>query len=344
MRLLGPRPPRPGRLLVSFSIAALGFASCSGPAGPPPPGPDDQKGYHHYCVGSPADASTAFSPGLVLMGGGTDVDAAFQWLIQKSGGGDIVVIRASGTDAYNAYINGLGQVDSVETLVVESRTGADDLFVADKIRRAEALFIAGGDQAQYIRLWTGTALQSALADLVQRGVPMGGTSAGLAVLGEFVFSARRGTVYSNEALADPYDFRVTLDRGFLSAPLLLGSITDSHFESRDRMGRLIVFLARIIKDGWASTAKGIGVDEGTALLVEPDGAASLSGSGAAYFILAGRPPEVCASGTPLTFTQLHVQKLQAGGTFNIALWQGPAVAYTVSANAGTLSSSTGSIY
>ena len=58
---------------------------------------------------------------------------------------------------------------------------------------------------------------------------MGGTSAGLAVLGEFVFSALRGTVYSNEALADPYDFRITLARDFLPVPLLLGAITESCF-------------------------------------------------------------------------------------------------------------------
>jgi hypothetical protein len=35
------------------------------------------------------------------MGGGTDVDAAFQWMCQRSGGGDFLVIRATGTDAYN---------------------------------------------------------------------------------------------------------------------------------------------------------------------------------------------------------------------------------------------------
>lgn len=335
---------RPKCLFAVLSIACLGFSSCSSSADPPPPDPDDPEGYDYHVVGSPADAATVFSPGLVLMGGGTDVDAAFQWLIQKSGGGDIVIVRASGTDAYNAYIDGLGEVDSVETLIVTSRAGADDPFVADKIRKAEALFIAGGDQARYIRLWKSTALQSALEDLIQRGVPMGGTSAGLAVLGEFVFSAFRGTVYSHEALADPYDLRVALDRGFLSVPLLLGTITDSHFVSSDRMGRLVVFLARIIKDGWALAAKGIGVDERAALLVEPDGTASLSGAGAAYFVLADHPPEVCAAGTPLTFSRLRVHKVEPGGTFNFASWQGESPPYEVTAAAGILGSSTGSIY
>ncbi|MCK7468536.1 MAG: cyanophycinase [Desulfosudis oleivorans] len=300
------------RASVFLLIAALSLSSCGNPAGPQPPGPDDGQGYRYYSVGNSGDLSTAYSPGLVLMGGGTDVDAAFSWLIQKAEG-DFVVIRASGSDAYNSYIYSLGQIDSVETLVVDKRSGADAPFVADKIRKADALFIAGGNQADYIRIWNGTALQEALEDSIRRGVPLGGTSAGLAVLGEFVYSAFRGTVYSNEALADPYDHRVTLARDFLSVPLLSGVITDSHFVSSDRMGRLVVFLARIVKDGWAPQAKGIGVDERTALLVEPDGTASLSGSGAAYFILADRVPETCVSGTPLAFARLQVHKIRAGG-------------------------------
>jgi len=334
-------------LFTLIFIALMSLVYCKNPVGPSRPDqPDqgDQKGYKYYSLGNPTDVSTPFSPGLVLMGGGQDVDAAFQWLINKSGGGDIVVIRASGTDAYNPYIFNLGHVDSVETLIVDTKTGADDPFVADKIRKAEALFIAGGDQAQYISLWQGTALQASLQELIQRGVPMGGTSAGLAVLGEYVFSALRGTVYSNEALANPYDHRVTLKRNFLSHPLLMGIITDSHFVSRDRMGRLIVFLARIIKDGWAGTAKGIGIDERTALLVENNGTVSLTGTGTAYFLMVDHEPEVCTAGAPLTFSRIQVHKLELNGLFNILQWQGTTSPYFISVTNGIVSSSTGSIY
>ncbi len=55
-------------------------------------------GFQAFIVGNPADAqqSPTLSPGLVLMGGGTDVDAAFQWMCQRAGGGDFVVIRTTG--------------------------------------------------------------------------------------------------------------------------------------------------------------------------------------------------------------------------------------------------------
>jgi len=36
---------------------------------------------------------TSFISGIMMMGGGTDVDDAFRWLIGNSGGGDIVVLR-----------------------------------------------------------------------------------------------------------------------------------------------------------------------------------------------------------------------------------------------------------
>jgi len=329
---------------ILFLVFLLFITACkkSTPTGPTPP---TDKGYSYYYVGNQADVSTSTIPGYVLMGGGSDVDEAFRWMIHRSGGGDFVVIRASGTDAYNPYIASLGQVDSVETLVVYSQSGANDQFVADKVRKAEALFIAGGDQADYIRFWKGTALNEAINFAIGRGVPVGGTSAGLAVLGAFVFSAMNGTVYSPEALANPYNSYITLERNFLTIPVLQRIITDSHFVTRDRMGRLVVFLARILKDGWAAEARGIGIDEATALLVETNGSAQPVGRGAVYFLLADHPPEVCQPSTPLTYSLIPVYRIQADGSFNLLSWQGSGgVQYYVSASQGTLSSSSGSIY
>ena len=54
-----------------------------------------KSGFKSFIIGNPADApaSANLSPGLVLMGGGTDVDAAFQWMCQRAGGGDFLVGR-----------------------------------------------------------------------------------------------------------------------------------------------------------------------------------------------------------------------------------------------------------
>jgi len=230
------------QLLLS-SVLALSFSLSA--AAPKPK-------YDYYLTGNDADVESSQpprSPSTVLMGGGPDVDDAFRWMIAKAGGGDFVVIRASGADGYNQYIYDMGGVDSVETLVIPSREAAADPFVLDRVSRAEALFIAGGDQSDYIKYWKGTPLQTVIEELIARNVPIGGTSAGLAVLGEFDFAALNGTVTSAQALSDPYDRRMTLDRGFLTAPYLEGAIADAHLDTRDRMGRLLTFVARIVRDG-----------------------------------------------------------------------------------------------
>ena len=303
-------------------------------------------GYKYYVVGNSNDVVRTTTAGTVLMGGGTDVDAAFQWMIGKSGGGDFVVIRATGTDAYNPYINGLGTVDSVETLLITTRAGASDPFVVNKIRNAEAVWIAGGDQSDYINLWKGTPVADAINYVANtKGAPVGGTSAGLAVLGQFIYAALTGSVTSSQALANPFHSYVSLDRDFVQIPNMTGVFTDSHFVTRDRLGRLVAFLARVVKNGWAADVKGIGVDEQTAILVNPNGSATRVGTGAAYFMRSNGQPQVCVTGTPLTYQNLAVYKVSGAATFNLATWTGAGgSAYTVSANTGALSSSSGSIY
>jgi hypothetical protein len=61
----------------------------------------------YFRVGNASDAVTTTRPGTVLMGGSTDVDAAFAWLCERGGQGDFLVVRASGTDAYNPYVQEL---------------------------------------------------------------------------------------------------------------------------------------------------------------------------------------------------------------------------------------------
>jgi cyanophycinase len=304
-----------------------------------------QSPYQYFLTGSAADAHTQVSPGVVLMGGGKDVDRAFQWMIRKSGGGDVVVIRASGADGYNRYIAGLGAVDSVESLVIATPEAARDPFVLERIRRAEALFIAGGDQWNYVRIWGASPVRAAVQELIDRGVPVGGTSAGLAVLGQFVFTAEKDTVTSPQALANPYHERVTVGDEFLHIPALAGVITDSHFVTRDRMGRLLVFLARILQDGRAKDARAIAIDERTAVLVERDGQSSVVGDGTAYFVRARSKPDVCRAASPLTFGDVEVYRVRDGGTFDLKAWKGSAgLSYTLSVKDGVVASSSGSIY
>jgi cyanophycinase-like exopeptidase len=301
-----------------------------------------KKAYTYLRTGQSADATATTSPGIVLMGGSTDVDAAFQWMCSLSGGGDFLVIRATGTDAYNSYVQQLcPSANSVATLIIPSLSAASDPFVARTIATAEAVFIAGGDQSNYITDWTGTPVQTQLNALISRGVPVGGTSAGMMVLTQFVYSALLSQgVTSSQALAEPYSRYITLAHDFVALPALQGLIGDTHFAARDRMGRGLAFLCRIAVEGWSSTPRAVAVDEETALLVDGRGGLRVAGNGNVYFIRAPGPAEVCQPSMPLTYRDVDVYRISAGsGSFDLDRWVGRnGTGYRVSAEAGVLSS------
>lgn len=313
-------------ILVAIAVCGVAFAAndyfCTGMCNP--------------TVTVNLSSTRSKTPSYVLMGGGPDVDQAFRWMIHQAGvrgqaegytptGGRFVIIRATGTDAYNPYIyysdagnsTGIEGVDgwvggayhglgSVETLIIPDRKRANSDEVYKILSSANAVFIAGGDQSHYIKYWKGTRVEETLKSLMGANVPIGGTSAGLTVLGQFDFAALNGTVSSTQALSDPYNKYMSFDPltsygsftrsgGFLAPPALFNVIFDSHLDSRDRMGRFITFVSRevgktastpgcpggILNAGkpsnWTSldfgsnypdnVARGIGIGVETALLV-----------------------------------------------------------------------------
>ena len=327
------------RLLgLGFLLAAGGLLSLS-----------QSPAYRYIRAGEPTDIKAQSRPGFALMGGGTDLDEAFTFLCDHAGGGDFLVLRATGDDEYNSYLRGLCHLNSVATLIIPNREAAVDPFVGDAIKHASAIFIAGGDQANYINFWMNTPVQTALNDAIRRGVPVGGTSAGLAVMGEYLYTAQGDkpddpNLDGKTALADPYSARIRLAQGFLAIPILRNIVTDTHFARRDRMGRLLVFLARFNQpDGkplphGVPYIRGIGVEERAAVLLGPDGRAHVVGYGAAYFIDADHASGLLQKGKPLTYGPFTVQKVAPGADFYIKSWAGDGITYKLSVEAGKIHS------
>ena len=299
-------------------------------------------------VGAATDSVfTPSGPGLILMGGGRDVDAAFVWMrttLSSTVGarlGDVVVLRATGANAYTSYIYGLAPFSSVQTVLLPApSTPADLLLAASIVDRAEAVFFAGGDQSHYTA-WAGSPLIAAVQRVYARGGVVGGTSAGLAILGQFVYDARVGSATSAEALANPYAGLITFTRDELVFPSMAGLITDTHFANRDRLGRLTVFMARQIADGaitgGAPKVLGVGVDEETAIVVDSTGRGTLlrqgASTGAAYFVLGGAAAQV-AAGQPLIYPSINVTRIDAANQYyDFAKRCGSGPAYVVSVDA-----------
>ncbi len=326
-------------------IAILFAATVAAAASDQPPG------FRYFRAGSATNAST-ISPraGFALMGGGDDLDEAFRWLCNRADGGDFLVLRATGDDEYNPYLRKLCRLNSVATLIIPNRAAAADPVVARTISAASAIFITGGDQANYINFWMGTPVQAALNDAIRRGVPIGGTSAGLAVMGEYAYSAQGDkpddpNLDSKTALANPFSSRVTLAQGFLDIPVLKNIITDSHFAKRNRMGRLLVFLARLKKTECKTLpvstpgVRGIGVDQKSAVLLAPDGKATIVGNGNAWFIDARNADGPLCGPQALTFGPYSLTRIAPARTFNLLTWTGDGSTYTLSATNGKLQSS-----
>ncbi len=336
------------RLAAATLLSALAIcASCTAvkPA-------RDGAGYRYFVVGSPADVVRPTRGLWVAQGGGDDVDANYARMGQYGGGGDFVVLRASGADDYNDYIFKLCHCDSVETIVFDKGAATADPFVIQKIRNAEALFIAGGDQSNYIRYWKDTPVEDAINFVAAKPAPIGGTSAGMAVLGEYVYSAEgQDSLTSAAALANPYAPELTLARGFLALSGLENVITDQHLQERDRIGRTVALLSRLQQDGWSEKPRAIAADRETSLHINPaDGTAQVFATPDhptpyIYFMEPAGPPVRCQPGQPLTSAAISVQRLGPGERFNLRTWQASGgISYELRAEAGVLQSSRESNY
>ena len=267
---------------VLFAVAAWLGTAC----------PSLAADYQRHVIGDvalPTPGST--SPGLLLMGGGDRNHDALRWFLRKAGNGHVVVLRASmGGEIGVELHDEVGGVASVDTFVFSGRDAASDPAVLASLARADGIFIAGGDQSRYVRFWKDTPLAAALDAHVRAGKPLGGTSAGLAILGEFLYGAMDGgSLRSPAALADPLGEATTIETGFLHIDVLRGVVTDTHFRERNRLGRLFAFVAKAQALAGGRAVLGLGVDEDAALAVEGDGSARVyaTAPGAGATVLQG---------------------------------------------------------
>ncbi|MEM7574928.1 MAG: T9SS type A sorting domain-containing protein [Bacteroidota bacterium] len=298
--------------------------------------------YTSFFTGDTTDIQSSHQSGIVLAGGGPDNDQAMQWMLQRADGGDVVVIRISGSDGYNNYFfSELGvAVNSVETIKFNSSSAAEDPYVNRRIREAEVLFIAGGDQSDYRDFWRDSPVAASLNYLLQtKGATVGGTSAGMAILSGVYYAPNNQSLISQEALSNPYHPNASgiSNLPFLQAPYLSNVITDTHFQQRDREGRSVVFLARA-RELVGATALAISCNEATAVAIDESGLARVFGSfpafnDYAFFLMAGCTnesggPELMTDGLPFVWNQdgqaLSVYRVpgrtSGANTFDLTNW------------------------
>ena len=286
-------------------------------------------------------------PGLLLDGAGasSSPDSTLTWLHARllgdtaQRGGNIVILRASYTNIDDRHFYDAGKFASVQTVLIPPCAATAEVNKAATIvDGADAVYFAGGDQANYVR-WKGTELISAVKRVYARGGVVGGGSAGLAIQGAVVYDSVAADAMNLEtatadAAKDPLEQRISFTTGFFAWPALHDTITDTHLVARDRLGRTIAFLARIFHDGLLPNADQIyalGIDEGSAVVVDPDGTATLlngrDGHGA-YLVRTDTPPRL-VSGQPLRYTVEIAHVARNGERFDLVDKQTPERWYTI---------------
>ncbi len=289
-------------------------------------------------------------PGILLIGGAEEgrsgEDAATQWFLKRAKGGDYLVLRSGGTGSQAAWICEYYRdfVGSAAELSIDSRAAANNPEVIQYIRSADALFIAGGNQNDYKDYWEGSAVEEALNDLInQKKVSVAGTSAGMAILGDYYYAPAHEGVLSSEILNDPFHHNIKniYHNDFIKIPIFTHVITDTHLDrvdeeqSETRYGRLFGFLARVVHDtGNQFPVYGIGLEEGAFVAIDEKGIATVFGNGTtkgqdAYFLQTlGTVPEQIQPGLPLIWNNneraVKVYKIpgmpKGSGHFDLNNW------------------------
>lgn len=303
----------------SASAASTGDGESTTDGDAPDGPPDKPESLEVHTIGDPDDADVEpFGPGVLLTGGGANIDAVFEWQAELINEGDIVVLQGGGKEQLNDYLfSTIGGADSVQTVVLPDQAAAWEPWVRWTIEHAEAVLLVGGRPDQLF--WKDTPVEDAIMSAWARGAVIGGIDHGGSVLAEFSFPGAEGPPSSSEALADPYAPDLDLERGYLSIPPLAQVLIEPRFVKNDRMGRLLSFAARVLEDAWSDAFVGLGVDEHTAMVIGPNGVGEVYGDGHVYLFRADQSADLCAPEMDLEFGPVTVYRLAAGDT---ASWPG----------------------
>lgn len=286
-------------------------------------------------TGDTGDTGGAPSPLLMLAGGGTEGDNGdpTSWSAVLYGGllenGDVtgdgavhvlVLSTAEETTWIPEYFVELGAT-SAENLRIATRERAEAEELRERFAAADVVFLKGGDQGEYYDRWNDTLVEEGILGVLARGGAVGGTSAGAMSQAEYALAGGNDYV-SADALLDshtPYlddvsDGGSGIHADFLG--LLPGTLVDTHFAVRGRLGRLAGAMAKAMDEGAPDTLVGIGLDEQTGVLVR-DGVARVVGVGSVTVLRRGEEDALRVPGSPLVWAGLRVDRLTDGWVYDL---------------------------
>lgn len=225
--------------LVQLQRAALNRAARASFPPANPPAPEVAKG------------------ALVIVGGGGAGADIWKRFIELAGGPEstIVVVTTAMEDPLapesgeEKALKRAG-AKSVVALHTRNRAEADAPKFSDVLLKARGVWFSGGRQWRFVDSYEGTLTEKRFRDVLARGGVIGGSSAGASIQSEFM---PRGHPLGNTVMAaEGYE------RGFGFLP---GCAVDQHFFARKRTADMTELMKEYPQ------YLGIGIDEGTAIVV-----------------------------------------------------------------------------
>jgi cyanophycinase len=210
---------------------------------------------------------------LVIAGGGKMPAKVRQKFIELAGGPEarIIVLPIAADDTLPGDI----AVDTrqleragaknVKSLRARTRSEVESPEFAAALKEAKGVWFNGGRQWRFVDAYMGTQAEGLFRDVLRRGGVIGGSSAGASIQSQYM---PRGSPLDNEdVMADGYE------RGLGFLP---GVAVDQHFTQRKRHPDMTILMRHYPQ------LLGIGLDEGTALIVQGQVARAM-GRGTVHF-------------------------------------------------------------
>lgn len=252
---------------------------------------------------------------LLIAGGGNEKNNINGWSLPAyswAAAGKRVAIISNDGSGYVPYFKNQCGAAAAKDFIINTQALANNPALYDTLVTYGFIFFAGGDQWDYYANFKGTWLHKAVDTLYAKGGTIGGTSAGMHILSETIFTAKNGTVYPDECVENPLNQYMTLSNDFLH--FMPSYIFDTHVAERGRFARLVSFVAnRAITMN--QKIIGLGLDDMTCMTVDENLVGTVYGTGAATLVLAD-PEQFSQSNTHLKADSVLIKQLLHGCTFN----------------------------
>jgi cyanophycinase len=268
-------------------------------------------------------SSLAAQGPLYLVGGGPQTPAMVEEFVALAGGPGRARIAVLAMASASGERSGEAKAQDLRALGAEAfnlwitREQADADSIVARLAGVTGIWFGGGSQSRLAEVLRGTAVERALHARHDAGAVVGGTSAGAAILSEVMITGDERRPGGSRP--DSTNAFITIDRdNVVTAPGLAfvrNAVIDQHFVRRRRHNRLLSLVLE------QPPHLGAGIDESTALVIEPDGQWRVSGESTVIVYDAREAQRDAGGARPLSGANLRLHVLPAGARFDPATGQ-----------------------